>query len=149
MANAIPDQAATVGTEFSYTFLANTFNDVDATDTLTYTATKGDGAVLPTWLMFAAGTRTFSGTPTDAETFSVKVTASDGTASVTDEFDITVNAAASTDVWTATLTPADVQTVAKGCSTGCNIALSDHTFTYDSTDCTITELHVINSDSTC
>ena len=54
VANAIPDQMATVGTEFSYTFLANTFNDVDATDTLTYTATKGDGAVLPTWLMFAA-----------------------------------------------------------------------------------------------
>ena len=93
VANAIPDQMATVGTEFSYTFLANTFNDVDATDTLTYTATKGDGAVLPTWLTFTDTTRTFSGTPTAAETVSVKVTASDSTASVSDEFDITVSAA--------------------------------------------------------
>ena len=146
VANAIPDQMATVGTEFSYTFLANTFNDVDATDTLTYTATKGDGAVLPTWLMFAAGTRTFSGTPTAAETVSVKVTASDGTASVTDEFDITVNAAASTDVWTATLTPAATITGFIGCyDNSCATGLSDDDFTYDSTDYTITNLYIISS----
>ena len=92
VANAIPNQSATVGTAFSYMYRANTFNDTDTGDTLTYTTTKADGAVLPTWLMFDAGTRTFSGTPTAAETFSVKVTASDGTASVSDEFDITVNA---------------------------------------------------------
>ena len=92
VANAIPNQTATTGTAFSYRFPANTFNDTDTGDTLTYTTTKADGAVLPTWLMFDAGTRTFSGTPTAAETFSVKVTASDGTASVSDEFDITVNA---------------------------------------------------------
>ena len=92
VANAIPNQSATVGTAFSYMYPANTFNDTDTGDTLTYTTTKADGAVLPTWLMFDAGTRTFSGTPTAAETFSVKVTASDGTASVSDEFDITVNA---------------------------------------------------------
>ena len=148
VANAIPDQMATVGTEFSYTFLANTFNDVDATDTLTYTATKGDEAVLPTWLMFSAGTRTFSGTPTAAETFSVKVTASDGTASVTDEFDITVNAAASTDVWTATLTPAATITGFIGCyDNSCATGLSDDDFTYDSTDYTITVLYVITDSS--
>ena len=92
VANAIPNQTATTGTAFSYRFPANTFNDTDTGDTLTYTTTKADGAGLPTWLMFDAGTRTFSGTPTAAETFSVKVTASDGTASVSDEFDITVNA---------------------------------------------------------
>ena len=93
VANAIPDQEATVGTEFSYTFLANTFNDVDATDTLTYSAKKADDSALPTWLTFTDTTRTFSGTPTAAETVSVKVTASDGTASVSDEFDIMVSAA--------------------------------------------------------
>ena len=47
VANPIPDQEATVGTEFSYTFLANTFNDVDATDTLTYSAKKADDSALP------------------------------------------------------------------------------------------------------
>ena len=93
VANPIPDQEATVGTEFSYTFLANTFNDVDATDTLTYSAKKADDSALPTWLTFTDTTRTFSGTPTAAETVSVKVTASDGTASVSDEFDIVVSAA--------------------------------------------------------
>ena len=80
------------------TFPATTFNDVDATDTLTYSAKKADDSALPTWLAFDTSTRIFSGTPTAAETFSVKVTASDGTASATDEFDITVSAAATTEV---------------------------------------------------
>ena len=91
--NAIPDQSATVGTEFSYTFLANTFNDADTGDTLTYSAKKADDSALPTWLTFTDTTRTFSGTPTAAGTISVKVTASDGTASVSDEFDIRVSTA--------------------------------------------------------
>ena len=97
VANTITDQPATVGTAFSYAFPANTFSDADTGDTLTYAATKADGATLPTWLSFAAGTRTFSGTPqtADAGTVSVKVTASDGNGgSVSGEFDITVSAAA-------------------------------------------------------
>ena len=90
VANAIPDQAATVGTAFSYQFPATTFNDTDGTDTLTYSAKQADDSALPTWLTFTDTTRTFSGNPTAAGTVSVKVTASDGTASVSDEFDITV-----------------------------------------------------------
>ena len=95
VANAIPDQSATAGTAFSYAFPANTFSDADTGDTLTYTATKADDTALPTWLAFAAGTRTFSGTPqaADAATVAVKVTASDGNGgSVSDTFDITVAA---------------------------------------------------------
>ena len=92
VANTIPDQMATVGTEFSYTVPADTFNDTDTDDTLTYSAKKADDSALPTWLAFDTSTRIFSGTPTAAETVSVKVTASDGTASVSDEFDITVSA---------------------------------------------------------
>ena len=64
---------------------------------LTYAATQADGATLPTWLSFAAGTRTFSGTPQTADvgTVSVEVTASDSNdESVSGEFDITVSAAA-------------------------------------------------------
>ena len=97
VANTIPDQTATVGTAFSYVFPANTFSDADTSDTLTYTATKAAGTDLPLWLAFAAGTRTFSGTPTDAGMVALKVTASDGNGgSVSDTFDITVSAAADT-----------------------------------------------------
>ena len=96
VATAISDQTATVGTVFNYAFPANTFSDTDAGDTLTYTATQSDNSALPAWLSFAAATRTFSGTPTaaDVETVSVKVTASDGSDSVSVTFDIVVSAAA-------------------------------------------------------
>ena len=91
VANEIPDGRATPGTAFSYTFPADTFNDADG-DTLTYTAAQDDDSALPSWLTFTAGTRTFSGTPQtgDIGTVSVKVTASDGTDSVSDTFDIVV-----------------------------------------------------------
>ena len=94
VATVIPDQTATAGTAFSYAFAATTFSDADG-DTLTYTATQADGTALPSWLSFTAGTRTFSGTPqaADVGTVSVKVTASDGSASVSDTFDIVVSAA--------------------------------------------------------
>ena len=101
--NTIPDQPAEAGTAFSYTIPGNTFADAEG-DMLTYTATKPDNAGLPTWLRFRAATRTFSGTPPAAETVSVKVTASDGTASATDEFDIMVAA----DTTPPTLTSATV-----------------------------------------
>ena len=109
VATAIPDQSATAGTAFSYAFPDNTFSDADS-DTLTYTATKADGTALPTWLSFTDSTRTFSGTPqaADIATVSVKVTASDGNGgSVSDEFDITVSAAA--DTTPPTLTSATVR----------------------------------------
>ena len=105
VATAIPDQSATAGTAFSYAFPANTFSDADTSDTLTYTATKADDTALPTWLAFAASTRTFSGTPTDAGMVALKVTASDGNGgSVSDTFDITVAA----DTTPPTLTSAGV-----------------------------------------
>ncbi|MDE0470415.1 MAG: putative Ig domain-containing protein, partial [Ekhidna sp.] len=62
-------------------------------DALTYTAARGDGSALPTWLTFNATARTFSGTPqaADAGTLTVKVTATDGNGgTVSDSFDITV-----------------------------------------------------------
>ena len=95
VANAIPDQTATEGEAFSYQFPANTFNDVDTSDTLIYTATKGDDTSLPTWLGFDADTRTFKGTPaaTDVETVVVKVIADDSNGgTISDEFNIVVEA---------------------------------------------------------
>ena len=113
VANPIPDQMATVGRPFSYPFPLDTFGDVDAGDTLTYTATTAaDAALSTTWLSFDATSRTFSGTPTAAGTLSVKVTATDGeSASVSDTFDIVVsappahcNATDPLELWCATMT---------------------------------------------
>ena len=91
VATEILDQTATTGAAFSFAFPAATFADADAGDTLTYTATLDDDSMLPSWLSFDAATRTFSGTPTTAETVSVKVTASDASESVSDTFDIVVS----------------------------------------------------------
>ena len=113
VANTIPNQTATAGTAFSYAFLANTFADTDTGDTLTYTATKSDDTALPSWLSFAAATRTFSGTPpaADVGTVSVKVTASDGNGgSVSDTFDIVVSAAAGVTVSKSALTVTEEDT---------------------------------------
>jgi len=79
VANAIADQSATAGTAFSFAFPANTFTDADS-DSLSYSATKGDDSALPSWLTFTAASRAFSGTPQsgDVGTLAVKVTADDG-----------------------------------------------------------------------
>ena len=89
----LPDQTATEGAAFSYTVASNAFVDPDAGDVLSYTATLADGSPLPTWLSFDSVTRTFSGTPANTGTASVRVTASDaGDLSASDVFDIVVNA---------------------------------------------------------
>ncbi len=93
VANPIPNQNATEDSAFSFAFAANTFNDVDAGATLSYTAQLNGGGVLPGWLTFDAATRTFSGTPANADvgTVSIDVIADDGNGgTVTDTFTITV-----------------------------------------------------------
>ncbi|MEP0069918.1 putative Ig domain-containing protein [Pyruvatibacter sp.] len=77
---------------FSFTLAGGLFNDPDVGDTLTLSATQADGSPLPTWLSFDALTETFSGTPEngDVGVISVKVIASDGTASTDVTFDVTV-----------------------------------------------------------
>jgi len=94
VANLIPNQNATEDTPFNFQLAANTFMDPDpGVTTLTYTAQLGNGSALPSWLNFDAATRTFSGTPLNANvgTISVKVTASDPSgATAFDIFDITV-----------------------------------------------------------
>jgi Ca2+-binding RTX toxin-like protein len=90
---AIANQIATEDTKFSYTFLANTFNDVDAGDHLTYTAKLADGSEIPSWLAFNAETRTFSGTPVngDVGNLSLRVTATDNDSeSVSTTFELEV-----------------------------------------------------------
>ncbi len=93
VSNMIADQNAAEDSAFGLMFAANTFNDIDAGDSLTYSSTRSDGSALPSWLTFTAATRTFSGTPLNADvgTLSIKVTAADSnTASISDTFDLVV-----------------------------------------------------------
>ncbi|MFZ5594485.1 MAG: putative Ig domain-containing protein [Pseudomonadota bacterium] len=77
--NAIADQTATEDTAFFFTVPADAFADVDAGDSLSYSATLADGSALPSWLAFDAATRTFGGTPGNGDVGSVnlKITATD------------------------------------------------------------------------
>ena len=130
VANPIPNQRATVGTPFSYTFPADTFSD-DGT-TLTYTAYRRislSRATLPSWLTFNASTRTFSGTPgttdvdvdTDVDTVFVNVIASDtGGESVNDEFNIVVAENAPPMIM-----PIDNQTATLGTDLEVDVAATD------------------------
>ncbi|NJO98889.1 MAG: hypothetical protein HC764_25220, partial [Pleurocapsa sp. CRU_1_2] len=90
---AIANQIATEDIEFSFTLPIDTFNDVDAGDNLTYTATLADGSELPDWLTFDTETRTFGGTPVNENIgiLSVRVTATDNDSeSVSDTFELEV-----------------------------------------------------------
>lgn len=91
VANPVSNQLATEDTAFSFTVPLNAFTDEDGS-TLTYTATLTDGSALPSWLKFNATTRTFSGTPLNENVgaIAVKVTASDGISTASDEFSLTV-----------------------------------------------------------
>jgi VCBS repeat-containing protein len=77
---------------FSYAVPNATFGDIDVGDSLTYSATLTSGGALPAWLSFDASTKTFSGTPanSDIADLSIKVTASDGIATVSDTLALTV-----------------------------------------------------------
>jgi VCBS repeat-containing protein len=74
----IANQTIAEESTLSYQVPDNAFKDAD-NDTLTFSATLADGSPLPSWLSFNAATKTFSGTPDDAEVggISVKVTAVD------------------------------------------------------------------------
>lgn len=90
VAAPLQDQQVIEGRGFSYVVPAGAFVDVDAADTLTFSATLADGSALPSWLVFDAQTRTFSGTAEGAGTLSVRVTASDGSLTASDVFDLAV-----------------------------------------------------------
>ena len=94
--NALLDQSANEDSVFNFAVPAGTFADVDAGDSLTYSASLADDSALPSWLSFDAVTQTFSGTPDngDVGVLNLKVTATDiAGLSVSDSFDLSVTAA--------------------------------------------------------
>ncbi|MEO7904416.1 MAG: putative Ig domain-containing protein, partial [Candidatus Saccharimonadales bacterium] len=110
--SAIPSQAATESAAFNFQFAASTFSDIDAGDTLSYTAQLAGGGALPAWLSFDAVTRTFSGTPAsgDVGTVSIDVIADDGNGgTVTDTFNIDITAAPNVGPTDISLTTNSIQ----------------------------------------
>ncbi|MBN3263429.1 putative Ig domain-containing protein, partial [Pectobacterium brasiliense] len=91
IATPIPAQSVAQDSGLNFTVPAGTFTDPDG-DTLTLSATLGDGSPLPNWLIFNPATKTFTGTPAngDVGNLTIKVTANDGSASVSTTFSLTV-----------------------------------------------------------
>jgi hemin uptake protein HemP len=91
---SISNQDVDEFSEFYLNLDTGLFNDVDISDSLTYTATLSDGSPLPQWLYFNPSTLDFIGTPTkdNIGTLDIKVIATDNSsASVENTFSITIN----------------------------------------------------------
>ena len=73
----ITAQTVTEGTAWTYSVPSGLITDVDAGDTLTWSASLVGGAPLPAWMSFDPVTRTFSGTPGTVGVLNVIVTATD------------------------------------------------------------------------
>ena len=89
VAAPMADQIAQEDVAFSFTVPAGTFFDPNPGDVLAYAASLTDGAALPAWLSFDAGTQTFSGMQPGGATgeLSIRVTATDGDGlSASDDF---------------------------------------------------------------
>ena len=94
VSNPIEDQSNDEDQLFDFIFPVDAFNDLDG-DELKYGARLSNGDRLPDWLSFDGDTRRFLGTPQtddDALSYTVKVTASDLIANVSDEFELVINA---------------------------------------------------------
>ncbi|MEQ1729054.1 MAG: putative Ig domain-containing protein, partial [Vicinamibacterales bacterium] len=91
-AATLPAQDQTKNTAVSFTLPVGSFTDIDG-DTLTLSATMSDGSAMPSWLVFNAATRSFSGTPPLNYTgnLNVRVSAADpGGLSTTGLFALTI-----------------------------------------------------------
>ena len=91
----LEDQSSLEDEAVSFTIPTDAFRDVDG-DALILSATLADGSDLPSWLVFDPDIATFTGTPpenfnTDASgPIEVRVTASDGQVSVSDDFSLDI-----------------------------------------------------------
>lgn len=89
--NEIPDMETNTSELYTYSIPENIFADVDLGDILTYSAELENGNMLPNWLNFNSETKTFSGTPENAEILNIEVTVNDIAGEyVSDAFKLTV-----------------------------------------------------------
>jgi Ca2+-binding RTX toxin-like protein len=98
---AMADQVWADGEEASYRIPETSFIDLDGNETLTFRATLADGSALPDWLVFDAASRTLRGTPPVSAigaALTVRVTVTDGFASVFDDLAIGVTQSPGADV---------------------------------------------------
>jgi len=87
----LASETAQPGVAWNFQIPSSTFGSADGNG-LTYTATMADGGPLPSWLSFDPATATFSGTPpTDLiDTIDFKVSANDGSNTISGSFELTV-----------------------------------------------------------
>jgi len=91
LSNQIPVKSIKADTVFNYIIPGNTFSCEYGTDSLRYSASLSNGSALPSWLHFDAQTRTLSGTATQAEIDTIKITATNkDTVSASCSFALTV-----------------------------------------------------------
>jgi Ca2+-binding RTX toxin-like protein len=89
--NPIADQTTPEDLPYRQTIALNSFQDLDPTDRLTYSASLSNNQPLPTWLSFDPITRTLSGTPADPAVLNITLTATDPAgASASDTFNLTI-----------------------------------------------------------
>lgn len=67
------DQSVLAYHAFTYQIPDAAFSDVDVGDSLVYSAILASGASLPSWLQFNPGSRTFTGTPVQADASALQV----------------------------------------------------------------------------
>jgi len=89
VAIALADRSINAATAIDFLLPAGSFTDVDG-DVLTLSATLANGAALPNWLQFANGRFTGAAPAGTNTAFDIKVSASDGALSASDEFRLTV-----------------------------------------------------------
>jgi Ca2+-binding RTX toxin-like protein len=88
LAVPIPQREAIIGTKFAFVVPNGTFSDPESE--LTYTAKLADGSALPDWLKFDPVLHTFRGRPLIAGEYDIVLTATDGTDSASDTFELRV-----------------------------------------------------------
>ncbi len=105
----IGDSEATEDTEFNLD-VSSHFSDEDVGDSLTFSATLENGDPLPDWLSIDPNSGTLSGTPEneDVGDLSVTVTASDGSESTSDTFNLSIENTNDGPVVTAAIENQDI-----------------------------------------
>ena len=91
LVGSVDAQSSPEDSSWTFTLPAELYNDPDG-DAVTLSAQLASGAALPSWMTFDSATETFSATPPENfnATLSLQITASDGEAATSSDFDLTI-----------------------------------------------------------